>query len=75
MELISSSHHYLANYEIEQEIGKGSFATVYVGYEKVHFIHYISIIFIHLHKISNLDDKGKSCCEGSKHGKIKQKIS
>lgn len=29
------SHHYLANYEIEEEIGQGSFATVFVGHEKV----------------------------------------
>lgn len=27
--------HYLANYEIEKEIGNGSFATVYLGYDKV----------------------------------------
>lgn len=29
------SIHYLANYEIEREIGQGSFATVFLGYEKV----------------------------------------
>lgn len=29
------SRHYLANYEIEKEIGQGSFATVYLGHEKV----------------------------------------
>lgn len=29
--------HYLANYEIEQEIGQGSFATVFLGHEKVSF--------------------------------------
>jgi hypothetical protein len=28
-------YHYLANYEIEQEIGQGSFATVFLGHEKV----------------------------------------
>ena len=27
--------HYLANYEIEEEIGQGSFATVYKVYERV----------------------------------------
>lgn len=27
--------HYLANYTIEQEIGHGSFATVYLGREQV----------------------------------------
>ena len=29
------THHYLANYDIEQEIGQGSFATVFLGHEKV----------------------------------------
>lgn len=33
--ILMDFHHYLANYELEQEIGQGSFATVYLGHEKV----------------------------------------
>lgn len=32
---LMDTHHYLANYVIEQEIGQGSFATVFLGHEKV----------------------------------------
>lgn len=37
-------HHYLANYAIEQEIGQGSFATVFLGHEKVNIskiLHFV----------------------------------
>ncbi len=38
------SHHYLANYDIEQEIGQGSFATVFLGFEKVIYDRLIILI-------------------------------
>ena len=59
--------HYLANYDIENEIGQGSFATVFLGHEKVILYFLIGLLYFPF----QLDHKSKSCHKGCKYGKVK----
>lgn len=60
------SDHYLANYTIEQEIGRGSFATVYLGHEQVRKSSLDSILI-------NLEIWCQGRNQSHQLGKVKQK--